>query len=50
LPSIAPHTVMLAEFSYVGKVTPSFPFLDLRKTDLCGGGVNLLVFLGYTGI
>ena len=24
-------TVMLAEFSYDGKVTPSFPFLDPRK-------------------
>ncbi|MGZ8908124.1 MAG: pyridine nucleotide-disulfide oxidoreductase, partial [Methylobacter sp.] len=25
------NTVMLAEFSYGGKVTPSFPFLDPRK-------------------
>ena len=24
-------TVMLAEFSYAGKVTPSFPLLDPRK-------------------
>ena len=27
-------TVMLAEFSYGGKVTPSFPFLDPRKNSL----------------
>jgi len=26
------NTVMLAEFSYDGKVTPSFPFLDPRKS------------------
>jgi sulfide:quinone oxidoreductase len=26
------NTVMLAEFSYGGKVTPSFPFLDPRKS------------------
>jgi sulfide:quinone oxidoreductase len=26
------NTVMLAEFSYAGKVTPSFPFLDPRKS------------------
>jgi len=25
------NTVMLAEFSYAGKVTPSFPLLDPRK-------------------
>jgi sulfide:quinone oxidoreductase len=25
------NTVILAEFSYGGKVTPSFPFLDPRK-------------------
>lgn len=25
------NTVMLAEFSYAGKVTPSFPFIDPRK-------------------
>ena len=31
---------MPAEFSYVGKVTPSFPFLDPRKTDLYSGGVT----------
>jgi hypothetical protein len=41
---------MLTEFFYVGKVTPSFLFLDPRKTDLYGGGVKLQVFLGYTGI
>ncbi len=27
------NTVMLAEFSYGGKVTPSFPFLDPRKNS-----------------
>lgn len=25
------HTVMLAEFSYDGRVTPSFPWLDPRE-------------------
>lgn len=43
-------TVMLAEFSYDGKVTPSFPLLDPRKIVRSGGGGKRRVFLGYIGI
>ncbi|MEY3190177.1 MAG: hypothetical protein RIS10_294 [Pseudomonadota bacterium] len=49
-PLTSPHTVMFADFSYVGKVTPSFPCLDPRKTDLYSGGVTYwfsLVILAF---